>query len=229
MEFIPGKIYQYNEIADMLANKAIESNTHIIGLTGTSSVGKSTFASFVKAHIENYGYTAQILSADNYLKDSYKAGTNFWNRIDSPYLTPAHFDWKALSLDTSQLLSYLPVTKDCYIRGTGWGNEHIFTPTEFYIIEGLFLDSSEASDFMNYDLLISLTADDALVRSLRIERDAYYRKTSKTFTRTEEETLEEIKNTLTASKSYTIAVFRAPYIRLHAKGSYNATIHIRNV
>lgn len=225
MEFITHKIYQYTEIADMVAHEALDHSYRIIGITGTSSVGKSTFSKIVQEYIERYGYTAQIISADNYLKEAFRAGKNFWNRLDSPYLKPGHFDWKQLVGDIEDLTHDHPIERNCYIRGTGWGNQTLFKPTEFLIIEGLFLDSTQAADYMHYDFLLTLSADDSLVRALRIERDAYYRRTSTAFTRTESETLQEIENTLLAGKAYTVFPNWHRHLKLNAKGSYNATLH----
>ena len=226
MEFFSNKIYQYTEIAARIAESAIDRQDRIIGLTGTSSVGKSTFSEIIKEQLHTFGYTAQIISADNYLKKAFRAGTSFWNRLDSSFLKPEHFDWPLLKTHLDQLLRGLSCEKECYLRGTGWGTWAAFEPTDFFIVEGLFLDSIEAEEYMTYDFLIALTADDDMIRTLRIERDAYYRRTSPSFTRTEEETLIEIENTLRASKSYSISSHWNPYLRLNAKGNYNATLEI---
>lgn len=226
MEFLTHKIYQYRDIADMIAQDAIDGSYRILGITGTSSVGKSTFSKIVQERLTFYGYSAQIISADDYLKETFRAGNNFWNRLDSTYLKPNHFDWKQLKTDSDALAHGLSIEKGQYVRGIGWGTTHIMHPTDYLIIEGLFLDSIQASDYMHYDLLLSLNADDALIRSLRIERDAYYRQTSNTFKRTEEETLQEIENTLLAGKSYQPYTQWPRHLKLNAKGNYNATLHL---
>lgn len=228
MEFLKRKIYQYTEIADMIVQDALDHSYSIIAVTGTSSVGKSTFSNMILEHFQRYGFSAQIISADNYLKKVFQAGTNFWNRLDSTYLKPEHFDWNLLANDLKSLKNSHPIHKECYVRGTGWGILQTFHPTEYYIIEGLFLDSVQASDNLDYDFLVSLTADEHLIRTLRIERDAYYRRTSPAFKRTEDETLLEIENTLLAGKSYSVSTHWKRYLSLHAKGSYNATIHLIN-
>lgn len=226
MEFSIDKIYPYTEIADIIAGYAVEASCHIIGITGTSSVGKSTLSKIIKECIEAFSSSAQVLSADDYLKNKFRGKTNFWNRLDSPYLKPEHFYWQQLGSDADALISGRVIEKECYIRGIGWGTNRLCRPTEYVIIEGLFLDSAQASEHIHYDLLISLEADDTLIRNLRIERDSYYRKTSKTFTRTESETLQEIENTLKAGKSYIISPKCKHHLRLTAKGSYNAAIQI---
>ncbi len=229
MEFLKHKLYQYNEIADMIAQDMIDHSHSVIAITGTSSVGKSTLTNMIMNLLIEYGFSAQIISADNYLKKEFQAGTNFWNRLGSTYLKPEHFDWSRLNHDLNRLMSLHSIEKNCYVRGIGWDNQKFFNPTDFYIIEGLFLDSVQASEYMHYDQMISLTAEDSLIRRLRIERDNYYRKTSRTFTRTEEETLQEIENTLLAGKIYSVFPDWKPYLILHVKGSYNATLYIKNI
>ena len=226
MEFLSNKIYQYTEIAAQIAESVIDRQDRILGLTGTSSIGKSTFSEIIKEQLHTFGYTAQIISADNYLKKEFRAGTNFWNRLDGSFLRPAHFDWSLLKDHLNRLIQGQAYEKECYVRGIGWGVQTTFEPTDFYIVEGLFLDSVEAAEYMIYDFLITLTAEDHLIRTLRMERDAYYRRTSPSFTRTEEETLLEIENTLRASKSYHISSHWERYLRLNAKGNYNATLEI---
>lgn len=227
MEFLKHKIYQYKEIADMIAHDALEHERSMIAVTGTSSVGKSTFSNMLANCLIQYGYSTQILSADNYLNKKYRAGTNFWNRLDSTYLKPEYFDWEQLNHDLNQLINQHSFDKECYVRGTGWGSKKHFSPTEFYIIEGLFLDSIQASKYMHYDRIISLRAKDDIIRTLRMERDNHYRKLSKTFTRTKEETLQEIENTLLAEKSYSHFPNWEHHLVLHVKGSYNATLYIK--
>lgn len=228
MEFIKDKIYKYNEIADIIFKNVLAGSYKTIGITGTSSVGKSTFSKQIKEQFERDGHRVQILMADDYLKEMFRGGTNFWNRLDSSYLKPEHFNWEQLKRDMEQLMGGKPIERECYVRGIGWGTEKTFEPSDYLIIEGLFLDSVQAWEFMTYDFLISLTAEDELVRELRTERDAYYRKTSKTFTRTESETQKEIENTLRAGKSYQICTDKCTYLQLRAKGAYNATVHIMN-
>ena len=229
MEFLKHTVYEYKEIASMIAEYVLDHSRHVIALTGTSGVGKSTFSQMIAEQITSQGFAVQIISVDNYLKSAFRAGTNFWNRLDGSYLKPEHFDWEALCEDLGILRSGSSIDKSGYIRGTGWGTSFHYEPSDYYILEGLFLDSILASESMNYDLVIALTAEDSIIRSLRIQRDAYYRKTSKTFKRTEEETLREIENTLRAGKSYSVFPHWEHSMILHAQGAYNATIHIKNL
>ena len=228
MEIIENKLYTYKAIARDVAQEIVHASHHVIGITGTSSVGKSTFSRNLRKKLENAGCRVQILSGDNYLKEEFRAGHRFWNRKDSTYLKPEHFDWEALHQDLDKLFAGETVEKESYIRGTGWGNIYTASPADVYIIDGLFLDSLETSRFLNYDFLISLTAEDHFIRSLRIKRDAYYRKTSKTFTRTEEETLLEIENTLRAGKSYTVYTGWKQHLILHVERAFHAKLFMKS-
>ena len=81
-------------------------------------------------------------------------------------------------------------------------------------VEGLFLDSVQAAEYVEFDLLISLAAEDELIRKLRMERDDYYRQNYKNFSRTKDETLKEIEDTLLAGKSYKVCSGIDNYFRL---------------
>ena len=227
MELIENKLYTYKAIAGNVAQEIARTSHRVIGITGTSSVGKSTFSRTLRKKIEAAGYQVQILSADNYLKDTFRAGYRFWNRKDSNYLKPEHFDWEALRLDLDKLLVGESVEHESYIRGTGWGKIQTAHPADIYIIEGLFLDAVQTSEHLNYDFLISLTAEDHFIRNLRIKRDAYYRRTSSTFTRTEEETLIEIENTLHAGKTYTAYNGWKPHLVLHVERAFHAKLTMK--
>ena len=228
MEYIEHKLYTYRVIAGIVTQEIICSSHRVIGITGTSSVGKSTFSRTLRKKLEIAGCKTQIISADNYLKPEFRAGHRFWNRKNSTYLKPEHFDWEALRLDMEHLFSGETIEKESYIRGTGWGNMQTIIPAQVYIIDGLFLDSLETSKHLDYDFLISLTAEDHFIRSLRIKRDAYYRKTSDTFSRTEEETLLEIENTLRAGKSYTSYNGWKHHLVLHVEHAFHAKLSMKN-
>lgn len=226
MNFIENKIYEYREIADMIAEKVSACSYKIIAVTGMSSVGKTTFTEVMKKALEQGGYSAQVIMADNYLKPIYRAGTKFWNQLDSHFLKPEHFDWHRLQETLEFLTHGHSIEQECYVRGIGWGPLKKLEPSDYIIVEGLFLDSLEVSGTVTFDLLISLTAEDDLIRELRTERDAFYRRTSPTFTRTEAETQIEIENTLLAGKSYEICPDFTNCLQLKANGAYSATVRI---
>ncbi len=226
MEFIKDEIYKYQQIADEVTSDIIDRNCHIIGITGTSSVGKSTFTKMIKAGLVVAGHKVQVLGTDDYLKKEFRAHKNLWNRLDGTYLRPDHFDWERLKREITTLDTGKCIRRECYVRGIGWGTKCMLEPAEYIIIEGLFMDSKEAVSTIEYDLLILLTADDELVRTLRTRRDAFYRQNYKDFHRSESETQKEIENTLHAGKAYEKCYDVKRCLQLHALGNYNATVDI---
>ena len=226
MELVANKVYRYKTIAEIISKEIIADSYKVIGITGTSSVGKSTFTKMVRTQLENAGHTVLVIGMDNYLKEKFRGNTQFWNRLESTYLKPEYFDWAKVKEDVEALQSGKTVEKEGYVRGIGWGKKNIFEPAEYIIVEGLFMDSVQAAEFMEYDLLVSLTAKDELIRKLRTARDSYYRKNYKNFKRTESETQKEIEDTLLAGKSYKVCYDKWKYLRLNVRENYNATARL---
>lgn len=224
MKLLKDTIYTYRELAEFIAKESSEKGFRLLGITGTSSVGKSTFTSMLENELKKAGKSVLVLRMDDYLKKEYRSGTRFWNRKDSTYLKPEYFDWEEVCCDIKKLQAGNAFEKECYIRGDGWGQIRSFEAADCLILEGLFLDSMSAAACMEYDWLISLVADDKFIRKLRTERDAYYRAKYKNFQRTEAETQAEIDNTLLAGKAYEVCKDKWNYIRLHALGDFNAKI-----
>ena len=224
MKLLKDTIYTYEKLAESIAKESIENSFHLIGLTGTSSVGKSTFTAMLEKELKKAGKTVFVLRMDDYLRKEYRSGTRFWNRKDGTYLKPEYFDWKEVCEDIRRLQAGESFEKECYVRGDGWGQIRTLNPADYLILEGLFLDSCPAAACMEYNILVSLVADDDFIRKLRTERDAYYRRNYKNFQRTEAETQAEIDNTLMAGKAYQICTEKWNYLRLHALGDFNARI-----
>ena len=193
---------KYDAIADKLANEILENSQKIIGITGTSCIGKSTLTGILKEKIE-LSFSVTVIDVDSYLKEEIRGGKNYWNRC-SDYLKPEYYDWQALSLDLKKLSSGISVEKLVYQRGNGWSGQVVYQPAEYLIVEGLFLDSVQAAEYIDYDRMIAITAEDDYIYNLRIERDEHYRQNFKGFTRTKEETIKEIESTLKAGKEYTV-------------------------
>lgn len=193
---------KYNAVADKLINEILGKQQKIIGITGTSCIGKSTLTGILKGKIEK-DFSVAVIDVDSYLKESLRGGKNFWNRC-SEYLKPEYFDWMELDQDIERLKEGNSVEKQVYKRGNGWSGTVIYQPADYYIVEGLFLDSVEAAEYMHYDRMIALTATDEYIYDLRIKRDDYYRQNFKEFTRTKEETIKEIEATLKAGRAYKI-------------------------
>ena len=106
-----------------------------------------------------------------------------------------------MAQDIQRLKNGQCIEKEAYIRGVGWGSKILYQPAEYYIAEGLFLDSVEAAEYMCYDRMLALTASDEYIYKLRMERDEYYRQNFRDFIRTKEETIKEIECTLKAGKA----------------------------
>lgn len=227
MKFITNKVYKYDLIAKIISSEIMENSYKIVGITGTSSVGKSTFTKMIRTQLEKAGHTVRIIRMDDYLKRKYRGKTQFWNRLDSTYLKPEFFNWEKIKNDIDILNKGKSVEKECYIRGIGWGNKKHIKPAEIIFVEGLFLDSVQAAEYMKYDLLVSLTAEDEFIRKLRTKRDAYYRKNYKNFKRTESETQKEIADTLQAGKSYTICYDKWKYLRLKVREGFRAIVELK--
>ena len=226
MLFVENKTYEYEMIAGILSKEILESSYKIVGITGTSSVGKSTFTKMIKEQLEKEGHTVLVINMDDYLKEKFKARHRFWNRLESTYLKPEYFEWKQTKDEIDALQRGESVERECYVRGHGWDNRIVLKPAEYLFVEGLFLDSVQAAECMEYDLMISLTAEDELIRKMRTERDAYYRKNFPNFQRTESETQQEIENTLMAGKSYKVCYDKWKYVKLNVLENYQATVKV---
>ena len=226
MGLVANNIYEYGTIAEILSKEILAGSYKVVGITGTSSVGKSTFTKMIKGQLEKAGHSVLIINMDDYLNDRFKARKRFWNRLESTYLKPEYFDWSRIKSEIESLQAGKSVERECYVRGIGWDNTTVLEPAEYLLIEGLFLDSVQAAECMEYGLMISLTAEDDLIRKMRTERDAYYRKNYANFQRTESETQQEIENTLLAGKSYTVCYDRWKYIKLNVLENYQATVVI---
>lgn len=194
---------KYDAIADKLGNEILEKSQKIIGITGTSCIGKSTLTGILREKIEEK-FSVTVIDVDSYLKEEIRGGKNFWNRC-SEYLKPEYFDWEALAQDIYQLKNGNSVEKLAYQRGKGWSGKVVYQPADYYIVEGLFLDSVESEECMKYDKMVALTASDDYIYDLRVKRDEYYRQNFKDFTRTREETIKEIECTLKAAKEYKVS------------------------
>lgn len=223
MDFDFDKIYDYNQLTDIILNHLKLETNKILGVTGTSCVGKSTFAKLLKHKIEETGLSVLIIRADNYLKSEYRGNTSFWTYSDE-YLKPEHFAWRILWQDIISLQNGKRVRKKCYVRGVGWKKYIEFEPADVIIVEGLFLDSYEASKEMNYHLGVALKATDELITRRRLERDDFYREHYKDFKRSREETLKEIQNTLQAGKSYKIYNEKWNYLEFTIQKDFYAVI-----
>ena len=226
MELVKNTIYTYEEMAEQIAGKILNDSCRLVGITGTSCVGKSTFTGMINAHLTKAECTTQIMKADDYLCRQHRGITSYWNRVESSYLKAEYYNWELLKKDIGLLHGGTSVTGGCYTRGIGWEASRTMYPADCLFVEGLFLDSVQAAEYVEFDLLISLAAEDELIRKLRMERDDYYRQNYKNFSRTKDETLKEIEDTLLAGKSYKVCSGKDDYFRLQVLENYRMTWNV---
>ncbi len=226
MKLTKDTIYTYEEMAVMIAQKILDNSCKLVGITGTSCVGKSTFTGMINAHLAKEEYTTQIMKADDYLCRQHRGVTSYWNRVESSYLKAEYYNWELLKKDIGLLHGGNSVTGGCYTRGIGWEASRTMNPADCLVVEGLFLDSVQAEEYVAFDLLISLVAEDELIRKLRMERDDYYRQNYKNFSRTKSETLKEIEDTLLAGKTYEVCGEKENYLRLHVLENYHMKLNM---
>ena len=146
-------MYRYEALADKIIQDILREAKHVIGVTGTSCIGKSTFTKLLKSRLQPE-YVVTVINVDSYLKKDIQGGTKFWNRC-CEYLKPEHFDWKTLAQDVETLRLGREIEIQAYVRGVGWNNTEILKPAEILILEGLFLDSVEAAEAIKYDIMIA--------------------------------------------------------------------------
>lgn len=215
-------MYRYETLADKFIQDIITDSKHVVGVTGTSCIGKSMFTKLISSKLQ-LTCSVTVINVDSYLKEEVRGGTKFWD-YSHEYLKPELFDWKTLAYDVKRLKQGESVEIEAYVRGIGWGNTVVLEPADVIVLEGLFLDSVQAAEFVPYDMMIVLSAEDDFIRKLRIDRDNYYRKNFKEFKRTEEETLKEIENTLKAGKSYQVSDSISDYRKLFVEEGFWVTI-----
>lgn len=222
MVLMQNKLYSRQEVAKQVIAESIKNRWKVIAVTGTSCVGKSTFTGMLFDELQGNA-TVQLVNADCYLKEEYRAGTKMWKGTE-PYLMPKHFDWERLSMDIRQMQEGKNVEKEMYLRGIGWTDKETLYARDVILLEGLFLDSREASEFMQYDLLIKLSSEDEMIRRKRMERDDYYREHFVDFTRTREETLQEAEKTLEAGRAYCVCEEKWNLVKFKIQEDYKVQI-----
>lgn len=222
MRIDKNKRYNYDVISSVLVKEIADTGKKFIAITGTSCVGKTSFTKRLKGKLEKT-HTVQVIGVDSYLKEQHRGGTKFWTGTDTKeFLTPVHFDWEKLKKDVSLLSVGMPIERQYYVRGIGWDNVKMLEPADIIIVEGLFLDSVQAAEWMEYDMVVKLEAQDDMIRKLRMNRDDYYRKHYENFKRTKNETLRETESTLRAGKSYQVCKNKWYYVKLLVEMDFKA-------
>lgn len=197
---------------------SLEISQKVIGITGPSCVGKSTLAAFIDKNANDY-YKTSTIHVDNYLRDKFRGKFEFRNNVDQ-LLSPCHFDWAKLCSDIVRLQNKESVTIPVYTRGEGWGNTQTMVPSDLLIIEGLFMDSVEASKYLSLDLLILLKAEREFLYNNRKKRD----KMCFASFRNERETQTETLRTFFADNYYYRANCSSAYIEALVMDSYTLKI-----
>jgi uridine kinase/pyruvate-formate lyase-activating enzyme len=189
-------------LAARVAEYAVDRRLSLIGVTGPSSVGKSTFARTVAEEMYQRGRRATVLQADDFLRSEMRGNHSYRNSGTSP-LQPEHFDYHDIRKMLTGLRCGEKVTSWTYERGVGW-SRYLKLPTDAdcYVIEGLFLDSVVASSELAMDLVIVLEAPWDSIAVMRRRRDGMLRETSTSGFRTISETEDEIERTRTAYLAY---------------------------
>lgn len=213
--------YTFNEFADLTARWLGLRKEAVVSISGPSCIGKSVLAQILREKMHNT--TVQVICMDNYLKSKYRGRAEYRNgSID--ILRPDAYDWELLKMHLKCLKQNQMVTYDIYQRGIGWGEEDRLYPGRIVILEGLFLDSIQALECINPDLLIQIYADDEFIRSLRLRRDEFYRNNFPNFRRSPNESIEEINNTLVSDKIYTRAPINTNYIKIFVDEGFSIRI-----
>lgn len=211
-------LYTFNEFADLIVQNTCYEKGAVICITGPSSVGKSTLAHCLARKYQNK-VLAQVICGDNYLRRELK-GKDSFRKCTSEILEPDSFDWELLKLHVEQLKKKERIFHDTYVRGVGWGKINCKRFSNILIIEGLFLDSVQASNCIIADMFIEISADDELIKKARLQRDGYYRERYPNFKRTESESLEEIKNTIIANKIYKRVKQKGNYLKVFVDSDF---------
>jgi uridine kinase/pyruvate-formate lyase-activating enzyme len=185
-----------------VAEYAADRQLNLIGITGPSSVGKSTFAKTVAREMRQLGRRATVIQADDFLVPEMRGNHSYRNSGTAP-LQPEYFNYGHITELIDRLRRGEKVTSWTYERGVGWDQyEWPSAEADCYVVEGLFLDSVAASIGLAMDLIIVLEASWNSIADMRRRRDGMLRKTSASGFRTASETEEEIERTRAAYLAY---------------------------
>jgi len=146
----------------------MERQPYIIGITGGSASGKSSFARDLKSFFTDEELT--ILGEDNYYlpKDKVPVDSNGWQNYD----TPESIDFRSYADHLKSLKSGKSIQKEEYLfhKQVGIPKLLTFHPTPLIIIEGIFsLHVKEVRDLV--DLKLYIHADQTARFNRRIKRD----------------------------------------------------------
>jgi uridine kinase/pyruvate-formate lyase-activating enzyme len=191
-----------NDAIGQIARIAIDGRLGLIGITGPSSVGKTTLASTLVERIGQLGHEAALISADDFLCAELRGEHNYRASGLVP-LRPEDFDYNNLSSVISRLRRGQGVGLWQYERGVGWKQgKYAPTSADCFVIDGLFLDSIPATGSISFDLVVALEAPWEAIADRRRRRDASVRESAARQFRSAAETEDEIEGTRAAYLAY---------------------------
>ena len=189
-----------DELELQIARLVRDSGLRLVGVTGPSSVGKSTFVAGMVPSIKPAG-SVEVIRGDDFLESGLRGSSSYRSANGNP-LTPDDFTFGQLRNTLDELERDRTVTRWGYERGVGWDDHTVSRPADFYIVEGLFLDSVRAASFIKFDLLVVLETSWTVIAELRRRRDASVRDKLGIGFRTAAETEHEIAQTRMAYANY---------------------------
>lgn len=208
------------DVAKAIASELIARNLRTIGITGPSSVGKTTVAAEIQNRLGALGVSCTLLSADDFLLQEQR-GSDTYRRDSTTPLHPDHYAFSDLADALESLRGGNSVSWIGYERGRGWMRDVCTSPAAIHLVEGLFLDSAHATDSVDFDLLLLLEAPKEAIADWRRARDEAFRQKLNAKFRTKIETEEEIAKTMRAYADYEREPIRAHRIVISVDGNHN--------
>lgn len=137
---------------------------YIIGITGCSSGGKTSFMNKFVERLVNNGYKVGFISGDWFYK------TKSPDVIDYNFDTPSAFDFKPL-IDAIKCDKVVSMSGYDYVNHCSIPDVHIYDPdVDFVVIEGIMLYNDEVlRNLINTKIFVQADLDTCLAR--RILRD----------------------------------------------------------
>lgn len=163
-----------SKVATCLALIVSVQNRAVLAITGPSAVGKTTLADTIGRELDNLGITSEIICVDDFLRKELHGGAKYRVESEAP-ISPVDFDFQQLERAINTLQNGLSLTGRGYVRGTGWVRHVRLRAADVFILEGMFLDSALAAEFLSYHLLVVLEAPWQLITDRRRERDTRLR------------------------------------------------------
>jgi uridine kinase len=162
-----------SNLATGLALIVSTQNRAVLAITGPSAVGKTTLAGAVGRELGNLGITSLVICVDDFLREELHGGARYRVESEAP-ISPVDFDFQQLERAINALQNGLSLTGPGYVRGTGWARDVRLRRADVYILEGMFLDSAVAAEFLSYHLLVVLEAPWQLIADRRRRRDTRF-------------------------------------------------------